>query len=102
MIVRRLSTCAAVGALVISGLLAAQPAQAKGVDGAEDCVAQVVEVGGELENECAPAPIPTWQMAYALEKSTDECLTGWNPSWQQWPHGGRGGYVCVREVASLG
>lgn len=44
-----------------------------------------------------PGGVPTWLQAYA-RASGDTCETGWSPSWAEWPHGGTGGFVCVRSL----
>lgn len=44
-----------------------------------------------------PDSAPSWFQAYARGASV-ACLTGWNPSWAQWPGDGAGGYVCNREI----
>ena len=44
-----------------------------------------------------PDSAPSWFQSYARGASV-ACLTGWNPSWAQWPGDGAGGYVCNREI----
>lgn len=39
---------------------------------------------------------PAWLQMYARPAGA-ECAATWNPSWAEWPNGGRGGFVCVRE-----
>jgi hypothetical protein len=46
--------------------------------------------------------IPPWVQGYGRGASTDACKDGWDPSWEQWPNEGRGGWVCTRSVPSLG
>ena len=43
------------------------------------------------------APPPPWHQSYARAVE-QTCLTGWNPSWAQWPSGGAGGFVCDRTL----
>lgn len=50
----------------------------------------------------APAPIPMWVQGYARQAATDVCLDGWVASWEMWPHGGTGGWVCTRSIPSIG
>ena len=38
-----------------------------------------------------------WQQATA-RRADAACDAGWRPSWMQWPNGGTGGYVCIRDV----
>jgi hypothetical protein len=47
-------------------------------------------------------PIPPWVQGYARATAADTCQDGWSPSWELWPNGGVGGWVCTREVPSLG
>ncbi len=47
-------------------------------------------------------PIPPWVQGYGRHSQADLCLDGWTASWEQWPHGGSGGWVCTREIPSLG
>jgi hypothetical protein len=47
-------------------------------------------------------PIPPWVQGYGRGMATDACLDGWTASWELWPHGGTGGWVCTREIPSLG
>lgn len=39
-----------------------------------------------------------WVQAYQRPSKDASCRSGWNPSWQQWPGNGVGGWVCTREV----
>lgn len=48
------------------------------------------------------APIPEWVQAYARADNSATCLDNWEPSWEQWPNGGMGGYVCTRSVPAYG
>jgi hypothetical protein len=41
---------------------------------------------------------PDWQQSYARASQDEECKPGWNPSWDYWPNGGTGGWVCNRSV----
>lgn len=47
-------------------------------------------------------PIPPWIQGYGRGGPADACRDGWSPSWEMWPNGGRGGYVCTRSIPSLG
>jgi hypothetical protein len=49
-----------------------------------------------------PAASPWWQQAYGRASADAACDAGWTPSWQQWPHDGAGGWVCVRDVLMYG
>jgi hypothetical protein len=40
---------------------------------------------------------PSWYQSVGRASVDVACETGWNPSWEQWPNGGQGGYVCSRE-----
>jgi hypothetical protein len=53
---------------------------------------------------CPPteSPIPPWVQGYGRGSATDACKDGWTASWELWPHGGAGGWVCTREIPSLG
>jgi hypothetical protein len=48
------------------------------------------------------APILMWQQAYGRASASDTCLTGYTPSWDTWPNGGKGGFVCNRFVPEYG
>lgn len=50
----------------------------------------------------ATIPIPPWVQSYGRGTSSDPCLDGWNPSWEEWMNNGKGGWVCTREIPSLG
>jgi hypothetical protein len=50
----------------------------------------------------SPPPPPPWVQSYGRPSAEAGCDDGWSPSWEQWPHGGQGGYVCTREIPSLG
>lgn len=50
----------------------------------------------------AASPIPAWVQGYGRNSSTESCLAGWAPSWEQWMHAGAGGWVCTRSIPSLG
>ena len=39
-----------------------------------------------------------WHQAYQRASQDAACHAGWNPSWQQWPAAGTGGWVCERTV----
>ncbi len=47
-------------------------------------------------------PIPAWVQSYGRGSTEEICKSGWNPSWELWPHDGTGGWVCTREIPSLG
>jgi len=47
-------------------------------------------------------PVPDWLQAVGRESAIATCPFGWNPSWQEWPNGHTGGFVCVRVIPSLG
>jgi hypothetical protein len=47
-------------------------------------------------------PIPDWVQAYGRASADATCIEGWNPSWDLWPNAGTGGFVCQREIPSLG
>jgi hypothetical protein len=46
--------------------------------------------------------LPMWQQGYGRASADAACDSGWGASWAQWPNGGKGGWVCVREVPALG
>ena len=48
------------------------------------------------------APILMWQQSYGRASASDTCLTGYTPSWDTWPNGGKGGFVCNRFVPEYG
>ena len=50
----------------------------------------------------ASVPILMWQQAYGRASASDTCLTGYTPSWDTWPNGGKGGFVCNRFVPEYG
>jgi hypothetical protein len=41
---------------------------------------------------------PSWFKSYLRVSPEIECESGWSPSWEQWPHGGTGGFVCNQEI----
>lgn len=47
-------------------------------------------------------PIPPWVQSYGRPNAEAACDAGWGASWEMWPNGGRGGYVCTRVIPSLG
>jgi hypothetical protein len=53
-------------------------------------------------NAVEASPIPPWLQAYGRASANATCLDGWNPSWHWWPNNGTGGFVCQREIPSLG
>ena len=61
-----------------------------------------------LQNVCigtCPAtekPIPPWVQSYGRGSAGESCKEGWNASWEKWPNGNTGGYVCTRIIPSLG
>jgi hypothetical protein len=65
-------------------------------------VVEIVATVGTAADAQAPLPIPDWIQAYGRASSDASCNSGWNPSWQEWPNGGRGGYVCTRSIPALG
>jgi hypothetical protein len=48
------------------------------------------------------APIPDWVQAYGRADKDASCRDGWSPSYAMWPNNGTGGWVCTREIPSLG
>ena len=59
-------------------------------------------VYGASSPEPAPASSPPdWVQAYGRAPG-DACLTGWQPSWAQWPNDGGGGFVCERTISWQG
>jgi hypothetical protein len=44
---------------------------------------------------------PAWHQAIGIEQK-DSCPAGWGSSWQEWPNGGTGGFVCIRSLVYLG
>lgn len=47
-------------------------------------------------------PIPAWVQAYARASADATCLDGWDASWQSWAEPVTGGWVCTRNIPSLG
>lgn len=47
-------------------------------------------------------PIPMWVQAFARANADASCPDGWTASWDQWPNGGEGGFVCQRSIKSFG
>ena len=45
---------------------------------------------------------PVWNQSYARANQDEECAAGWSPSWDFWPNGGTGGWVCNRTVPATG
>lgn len=41
---------------------------------------------------------PPWYQSYARGAANDVCESGWLPSWDSWPHGHTGGWVCNRKL----
>jgi hypothetical protein len=50
----------------------------------------------------AAADIPTWVQQIERPTAETPCPPGWGGSWAQWANGGRGGYVCSRDVVAIG
>lgn len=50
----------------------------------------------------ADAPIPTWVQSFQRTSQAQECPSGWTASWEQWPGGGAGGFVCTRGIPAYG
>jgi hypothetical protein len=50
----------------------------------------------------AAAPVLMWQQAYGRASASDTCQSGYTPSWDTWPNGGKGGFVCNRFVPEYG
>jgi hypothetical protein len=63
----------------------------------KDCAA----IGADTADADA-RPIPAWVQAYGRANADATCLEGWNPSWDLWPNGGTGGFVCQRSIPSYG
>lgn len=49
-----------------------------------------------------PAPIPPWVQAYGRASKDAACQDGWGQSWQEWATSITGGWVCTRNIPSLG
>jgi hypothetical protein len=47
-------------------------------------------------------PIPAWVQAYGRASADAKCLDGWDQSWQSWAEKVTGGWVCTRNIPSLG
>jgi hypothetical protein len=43
-------------------------------------------------------PTEYWTQGVGRASADATCDAGWAPSWDYWPNGGTGGWVCVREV----
>lgn len=48
------------------------------------------------------SPIPIWMQAVGRSSSDASCPDGFTPSWDTWPNGGKGGWVCNRFVPAYG
>jgi hypothetical protein len=48
------------------------------------------------------SPILMWQQSYGRASASDTCQSGYTPSWDTWPNGGKGGFVCNRFVPEYG
>jgi hypothetical protein len=59
-----------------------------------------VSVGGNIASSATP--IPDWVQAYGRASKGATCLHGWIPSWQAWAEPVTGGWVCTRDIPSLG
>lgn len=57
-------------------------------------------LGAAVADAGNASAIPSWMQAYARH-SAEACKGSWGASWQQWPNGGQGGWVCTRTIASL-
>lgn len=66
------------------------------------CGVPALESERASEPTSSPAAIPAWVQAYGRASADAQCLEGWNPSWDLWPNAGKGGFVCQREIPSLG
>lgn len=47
-------------------------------------------------------PVPTWVQSIQRASQSQECPDGWAASWEQWPGGGAGGFVCTRGIPAYG
>ena len=47
-------------------------------------------------------PIPMWQQSVGRASAAAACPVNFTPSWDFWPNGGTGGYVCNRFVPEYG
>jgi hypothetical protein len=50
----------------------------------------------EAEEEIRPRPL--WHLSIGRASADAACPNGYSPSWDYWPHGGTGGFVCNRVV----
>lgn len=48
------------------------------------------------------APVMMWQQSHGRASAADSCPSGYTPSWDTWPNGGTGGFVCNRFVPEYG
>ncbi len=48
------------------------------------------------------AAIPMWQQAIGRASATATCPDGYTDSWDTWPNGGKGGYVCNKFLPAYG
>jgi hypothetical protein len=64
------------------------------VDGLGNVSLGLVCVGGGL---VAHNPPPSWYPGSG-RAADGTCLEGWAASWEQWPNGGNGGFVCSRVI----
>lgn len=72
------------------------PTQALGFSGPGEAYLGALRVAAPIIS------IPMWVQAYARASQAEACTAGWNPSWEQWPHSGTGGWVCTRSVLARG
>ena len=47
-------------------------------------------------------PIPMWVQGVGRTSAEAPCVEGWTASWDLWPNGGTGGWVCAREIPMYG
>ena len=58
--------------------------------------------GPRTSGEGSEPDMTIWQQAYGRASATDACQEGYTPSWDMWPNGGTGGFVCNRFVPKYG
>jgi hypothetical protein len=71
-------------------------------DGGENIFASATGVRLDFAPGNDAPPIPPWVQGYGRASAQAACDDGWLASWEQWPHGGSGGWVCTRSIPSLG
>jgi hypothetical protein len=74
-----------------------------GVIAVGDTIYAATSRGLSISNpQTASSSIPMWQQAIGRASATATCPDGYTGSWDTWPNGGTGGFVCNRFVPAYG